>query len=228
MRTITIPARIEEFSLPVATAMDATVVVPTVRSTWKLKYGEHAYYFMNFQASKGFRVSIRHRDIILPGYKRFKRALSVHERTPSTLHCISRRYHYGFSFLEQIMLMTIPHTATDIGEGRYIISLWSYAGFLEVDCRMKSVTYHTLDDTEGDHVLGSQQWFDRETRELYAMSYSLPDSFKRIGDLSRPVFSRIYKQKIDSSAADEIWSGDLSDYLHEISRQQGPEVLRRV
>lgn len=216
MRTIKIPVRIEEFSMPSVGGINATVVVPTVRSTWKLKYGEHAYYFMNFQRSKGFRVSVGHSDIIRPGYERFKRAISVHGRNHSTLRCISRRYHYGFSFLEQIMLMTIPHTVTEIGDGRYIINLWSYSGFLLVECGTKSVTYHLLDDADADHVLGSQQWFDPDTRQLYAMSYSLPDSLRRISDPARPVFSRIYKQKIDSGATEEIWSGNLSDYLHEI------------
>lgn len=216
MRTSKIPVKIEEFSLPSATIMDATVVVPTVRSRWKLKYGEHAYYFMNFRASKGFSVSIRHLDIIRPGFERFKRAISMQGRSPSTLRCFSRRYHYEFSFLEQIILMTVPHTATDVGEGRYMINLWSYCGYLLVDCPTKSVTYHTLEDTDGAHVLGSQQWFDPDTRELYAMSYSLPDSFERIRDPRRPVSSRIFTHRIGSGATEEVWSGSMADYMHDI------------
>ncbi|MBU1693052.1 MAG: hypothetical protein KKC51_03715 [Verrucomicrobia bacterium] len=216
MRSIHIPATIEEFALPPSTVMDATVVVPTVRGRWKLKYGEHAYYFMNFRASKGFSVSIRHLDIIQPGFERFKRAGSTPGRPPSTLRCFFRSYHYGFSFLEQIMLMTVPHTATDIGEGRYIINLWSYCGFLLVDCRAKRATYHILEDAEADHVLGSEQWFDPDTHELYAMSYSLRDSFERLRDATRPISSRIFKHRIGSDATEEIWSGSMADSLHEI------------
>ncbi|MHC4251581.1 MAG: hypothetical protein ACYS9X_20875 [Planctomycetota bacterium] len=216
IRTHRIAAEIEEFELPTDTPVNSTVVVPTVKGTWKFKYGKHAYYFMNFRAGRGFSVGIKHLDIVRPGLERFKRAASTNGARFATLRCLSRRYHYDFSFLEQIMLMTVPHTVTDLGEGRYAINLWSYCGYLVVDCHTRTVTYHTMEDQGEDHVLGSQQWFDPERRELYSMSYSLQDSFARIADPARPVQCRIFRHKIDSSDAEEIWSGEMADYMHDI------------
>jgi hypothetical protein len=229
IRTNRIEAEVEEFELPTNTPVNSTVVVPTVKGTWKFKYGKHAYYFMNFRAGRGFSVGIKHLDIVRPGLERFKRAASTGGGPFATLRCLSRRYHYDFSFLEQIMLMTVPHAVTDLGEGRYAVNLWSYCGYLVVDCRTRSVTYHTMDDSGGDHVLGSQQWFDPERRELYSMSYSLGDSFARIADPARPVQCRIFRHEIDSRLrgrsrygaakardAEEVWSGEMADYMHDI------------
>ena len=181
-------AKVQEFSLPSSTAMDATVAVPTVKGTWKLKYGKHAYYFMNLRTSKGIIVNISHRDIIRPGLSRFKKAICMQGQSLSTLQCLLRRYHYGFNSLEQIMLMTVPHTVTSIGHGRFVINLWSYFGYILVDCRTRTATYHTMEESENDHVLGSQQWFDPQSYDLYSMSYCLKDSFARISDCRRYVF----------------------------------------
>lgn len=216
MRSQMISAKVEEFSLPINIGIDASVVIPTVKGIWTLKYGEHAYYFMNFRTSTGFSVRITHRDIIHPGLDRFKRAASKQGILFSMLRCLSPRYHYGFHILEQIMLMTVPHTVTSIGDGRFIINLWSYCGYLVVDCLTRTVTYNTIEEREEDHVLGSQQWFDPQTGDLYAMSYSLSDSFARITDPVRPVAFRIFKHRLGSPATETVWSGELSDYMHDI------------
>lgn len=216
MHITRIPARFEEFPLPSSPVIDATVVVPTVRGTRLLKYGEHAYYFMDFLASKGFVVSIPYLDIVMPGLEQFRRALSRRGRLPSMFSCLFRKYHYGFNLLEQIMLMTVPHTVTDIGEGRYIINLWSWCGYLLVDSRTRQVTYHMLDDADGDHVLGTRQWFDPETRRLHAMSYSLADSFERIHDPTHPIAFRIWARNVDSGSTEEVWSGEMADYMHDL------------
>lgn len=209
-------ARVERFSLPTHTVMDAAVVVPTVKGTWGLKYGEHAYYFMNLRTSEGFCVGIRHRDIIRPGLDRFKKAAAEQGQPVSMLRCFSQRYHYGFNLLEQIMLMTVPHTVTSIGDGRFIINLWSYCGYIVIDCRAQTVTYHTIDETEDDQVLGAQQWFDPHTGDRYAMSYSLSDSLARIIDPTRPVAFRIFKHRTGLPATETVWRGELSDYMHDI------------
>lgn len=211
-----VPASFEEFPLSSAPVMDATVVVPTVRSTWKLKYGEHAYYFMNFKNATGFSVTIRHSDIIRPGIELLKRTLPGYGRPLFKLRSLFRSYHYGFRLHEQIMLMTVPHTVTDIGKGRYLINLWSYVGYLLIDCCRKKATYHILEDTNANHVLGSRQWFDHGSGELYAMSYSLADSFGRIQDPARTVSARIFRHKPGSDEKFEVWNGRMADYMHDI------------
>ena len=171
---------------------------------------------MNFRTSKGFCVSVTHRHVIRMGWDRYKRANSIQGDFFATLRGFSQRFHYGFNGLEQLMLMTVPHTVTSLGEGRFLISLWSYCGFLIFDCRTKTVTYHALDETAGDHVLGSRQWFDPQTGDLYAMSYSLKDSFARIHDPHRPVSSRIFRHRLGSDATETVWSGNLADSMHDI------------
>jgi hypothetical protein len=171
---------------------------------------------MDFRTSKGFAASIRYPDIVRPGLERFRRALSRYGRPPSMLACLFRKYHYGFNLLEQIMLMTVPHTVTEIGDGRYIINLWSWCGYLLVDCRTKEVAYHILDEADGDLVLGTRQWFDPKARMLYGMSYSLTDSFERVHDPTRPVAFRIWARNVDSGAKEEVWSGELADYMHDL------------
>jgi hypothetical protein len=210
-----IKSRFEEFDLPSSSRMDAVAVIPTERGSHLLKGQQHSYYFLNFRTAKGLRVDISHIDILRRGWSRLIRNMSGAAARPSVWRCLFRRYHYDFNLLEQLLLMTIPHTVTDLGDGRYAINLWSWFGYLLVDCRSRSVAWHGLDN-DGDHVLGSAQWFDPLARELYGMSYSLADSFARIGDPARPVSCRIFAEHLDSGAEREIWSGDAADYLHEL------------
>ncbi len=216
MQADRLAAKVESFSLPASTFMDASVVIPTVKGIWTLKYGEHAYYFMNFRTSEGFSVKIRHSDIICPGLGRFKKAAARQGVPVSMFRCLSPRYHYGFHVLEQLMLMTVPHTVTSVGDGRFIVNLWSYCGYIVVDCRRRTATYHSIEEGEEDQILGSQQWFDPATSDLYAMSYSLSDSFARIADPVRPVAFRIFKHRLGSPATETVWAGELSDYMHDI------------
>jgi len=216
MQTSRLTVKVAEFSLPASTAMDVSVAIPTVKGTWSLKYGEHAYYFMNFRTCRGFSVRIKHRDVILPGLARLKRAVAKQGKPVSMLRCFSPRYHYGFNLLEQVMLMTVPHTIVSVGGGRFIVNLWSWCGYLLVDSGSRAVTYHTIDEADEDLVLGSQQWFDPRTNDLYAMSYSLSDSFARINDPLRPVDFKIFKHNGESAATETVWSGKLADYMHDI------------
>ncbi len=209
-------AKIDEFSLPASVVMDASVAIPTVKSKWYMKYGEHAYYFMDFRTLKGLRIRIPHLDIIRPGWQRLRKAAKKQGKHVSMFRPLTLRYHYRFNILEQIMLMTVPHTVTSIGNGRFIVNLWSWCGYLEVDTVTKTVTYHTIDEVDDDSVLGSQQWFDPQTKDLYAMSYSLSDSVGRIDNPVHSVAFRIFKHKLGENGTETVWRGELSDYMHDI------------
>ena len=208
--------KVKEFSLPMNTVMDTSVMIPAVKGVWWLKYGEHAYYFMNFRTSKGICLKISHHTIMKPGMARLKKAAAKQGKTVSLLRSFSSRFHYGFNLLEQVMLMTVPHTVTPVGNNRFIVNLWSWSGYLLIDTDNKSATYHLIDEKDDDSVLGSQQWHDSETGELYAMSYSLSDSLARIDDTTKPVSSKIFKHRLDSDANEIVWSGELADYMHDI------------
>lgn len=216
MHSLDLPATITEVPLGSAPPMNAAVVVPTVRSTWKLKYGAHAYYCFNFRTAQGFVVDLSHLDIVRPGWRRFQRAATGKEGFRALPGCLLRRYHYGFSLLEQLMLMTVPHTVTDVGNGRFLVNLWSYYGYLLVDCRARTVTYRLLEEQGEDHVLGSSQWYDSGTDRLYTLSYSLSESFARLSDPARAVSARLFRHALDSSDTEPVWSGSLADFLHEI------------
>ncbi len=216
MRTNEVRATFDEFPLPPHVAMDASVAIPTVKGKWYMKYGEHAYYFMNFRTLEGIRVRINHLNIIRPGWKRLRRAAKKEGRFISVFRPLTLRYHYRFNMLEQVMLMTVPHTITPLDSGRFIVNLWSWCGYLVVDTTAKRVTYHTIDDVDDDSVLGSQQWADPNTEELYAMSYSLSDSVGRIKNPIRPVEFRIFKHRLNTEGTETVWRGELSDYMHDI------------
>jgi hypothetical protein len=216
MQLRTLKAKIEEFSLSGSPVMDATVAIPAVRGKWFLKYGEHAYYFMDFATSRGFCVTLSHWDVIRAGWSRFRRPASNKGKPASILRFLSPRYHYGFSLLEQLMLMTVPHTVTPMGENRFAINLWSWFGFIVVDCAAKTATYHLLDEEDEDSVLGSQQWYDPQTDRSFAMSYSLDDSLSRIDDPKRPVRFELFKHQLGADTKESVWSGELSDYVHDI------------
>ncbi len=211
-----IAAKMDAFPLPVGLGGGASLAIPTVKGTWGLKYGEHAYYFMDLEASKGTCARIRHRDVIQPGWDRFKRAVERQGKRASLPRCFVRQYHYGFNLLEQLMLMTVPHAVTAIGDGRFIVNLWSWYGYLLVDCGAGTVTYHLLNEEDDDSVLGSQQWYDAGTDELYAMSYSLGDSLARIDDPTGSVAFTVFKHKVGEPGRMPVWSGELADYMHDI------------
>jgi hypothetical protein len=210
----------QEFSFPAFPALDSVAVIPTLRGSRLLKGKRHSYYFLNFQTSKGLRVDIPHFDIIRPGWQRLIKAMSAARAKASIWSCLAPLYHYGFSFLEQILLMTTPHTVTDLGSGRYAINLWSWFGYLIVDCLKRSVTWHMLDD-DSDDVLGSSQWLDHSRRELYGMSFSLADSFARIANPTRSVSCRIFARQLETGARREVWNGQAADYLHDILLSPG-------
>ena len=225
MTTLDLPARFTELSLPPETRQDASVAIPTVRGTWWLKYGRHTYYFLNLATSKGLRVDIPHRAILGAGLARFARCAEGHGRSgaqavgsASVLRLLPRRFHYGFGFPAQMALMTVPHAVTSLGQGRFLVNLWSWFGFVSIDCRNRTATYHLLDvDPADEHVLGSQQWADPVDGATWFMSYSLRDSLRRVEEPAfHDVSSRIMKRDNDTGGVSEVWSGAFSDYMHDL------------
>ena len=217
MRQFPLKAKFRQFSLNETHGLRDTVIVPSVKGTALLKYGKHAYYFYNFKTGKCVCVEIKHLDIIKPGLPLFIKALKRKNTVWTKLKLFFERFHYGFNFLEQIMLMTVPHTVVSTGNGKFIVNLWSYVGYLEIDCRAKTVLYVINEERHQDNqVLGSQQWYDHDSDELYYMTYSLPESLRKKDDPFHPVSGRVLKDNRQTGATQEIWSGPLTDYLHDI------------
>ncbi|MGC2062502.1 MAG: hypothetical protein WA610_05955 [Thermodesulfovibrionales bacterium] len=211
-----IKARITEFPLlGIQTYNDATII-PVVKGNLYLKYGKHAYYFYNFKSSTCVCVEIGHWDIIAAGLPSFIKALGRGDTFWTRVKLFFEKYHYGFSFLEQIMLMTVPHTVTAMGNGKFLVNLWSYVGYLEIDCTTRKVTYVRRDGQDDDQVLGAQQWLNRASNEIYFTTYSLQESLKKISDPYHPVPCKVLKLDRQSGATSEIWNGLLTDYLHDI------------
>ena len=211
-----IKAQFQEFPLTGAVPSETAAVIPTVRAGKWFRGGGHAYYFLNLKTLKGLCVSFPHWSVILPGLRRFARATSPSSRFPSLLGLLGKKYHYGFNLLEQIMLMTVPHTVTDIGEERFVISLWSYCGAVLVDLRNRSVTYKILSPTDDNSILGARLWYEAHNDSLLYMTYSLNDSLKRAADPSAAVISRICEYEIKTGERRQIWEGYFADYMHDI------------
>lgn len=216
MNSYHIKSKFKEFTLPPIVQQNSSVIIPTIKGTPILKYGIHAYYFLNFKTLKGLRVTISHKDIILPGLTKFIKANYKTYKYFPKLKSLFQRYHYGFNFLEQLMLMTVPHAVTYINNSHYLINLWSYFGYLDIDCKNRSVKYNLIEENNDNHVFGSQQFYDDQTDELYYMSYSLKDSLKRIVSPEQKVFCKILKRENRTGNTENIWSGDFVDYLHDI------------
>lgn len=216
MNSHNIKVKFREFPLPATTQQNLSVIIPTIKGTSLLKYGIHAYYFLNFKTLKCLRVTINHKDIILPGLMRFVKANHKTYRYFPKLKSLFQKYHYGFNFLEQIMLMTVPHTVTHVKNGHFLINLWSYFGYLDIDCKNRSVKYVRVEGNDDNHVLGSQQFYDAQTDEQYYMSYSLKDSLKRIDSPEQKVFCKILKHVNRTGNTRNIWSGEFVDYVHDI------------
>jgi|GEM_PF-4102778 len=211
-----IKAKFEEFLLPANTQREESVVIPTVRSSPYSRAGSHAYYFMNFKTSRGFCVTIRHLDIISPGLNRLPQAHYKNRPYFARFLMAFDKFHYGFNSLEQIMMMTVPHSVTDIGNGQFVVCLWAYYGYLIVDCKEKSVHYCLLDDDSDGYVFGSAQCLDRQAGCRYLMTYSLKDSLQKVVDVSTKVHCRVLRHEEATSVTQEVWAGHYSDYMHDI------------
>jgi len=211
-----VKAKFIEYSLAGYQPSDDTVVVPVVKGSVYLKYGKHSYYFYNFKTLTCLCVEISHWDIIKPGLSLLLKALHKKSSIVSIVTLLFKKYHYGFSVMEQIMLMTVPHAVTSLGGGKFLVNLWSYIGFLEIDCTNRSVIYMRADGQDPDHVLGSQQWLHHATNDIYYTTYNLSESFKRIADPHFPVSARVIKRHLVSKATETVWNGALSDYLHDV------------
>jgi hypothetical protein len=211
-----IRSKFEEFSIPQLKPQNISAIIPTVSATPFARYGIHAYYFLNFKTSQGLCVKVRHKDIIVPGLKGFQRANYRQYRILPLARLLFQKYHYGLNFLEHIYTRTIPHTVTELGNGRFIIGLSAYYGYLLVDCRKRSVVYRMMDKNDEEHVFGAVQWLDAGSRSFYCMTYSLKDSFKKTLDPHEKVFSRILKYDNETGETQEVWSGYFTDYIHDI------------
>jgi hypothetical protein len=215
-RCYPVKSRITEFQLTETQCYDHATIVPVVKGSLYLKYGKHAYYFYNFKNRKCLRVEISHRDIIAPGLSAFMKALGTESNLLSMVKLFFKKYHYGFGFLEQIMLMTVPHTVAAMGNGKFLVNLWSYVGYLEIDCNTREVMYLRHDGQDRNYVLGAQQWLSRPSGELYYTTYSLPESFSKMADPYCPVSCKVLKLNRETGVTSEIWNGLLTDYLHDI------------
>ncbi|MBI9018091.1 MAG: hypothetical protein JEZ07_12615 [Phycisphaerae bacterium] len=216
LKTNDIKVKYKNFTLPVIPDHPYSAVIPAVKGVPFFKYGKHAYYFLNFKTAQGTCLTINHKDIIKPGLTTFFKANPNINNNFSKLKSLFQKYHYGFNFLEQIMLTTVPHGVTSIGNGRFFINLWSYCGYLDIDCKSRSVKYITIDQNKNNFVLGAQQFYDALNDELYYMDFSLRDSLKRINNPDHPVSCHIYKKHTQTGKTEKIWTGNFADYLHEI------------
>lgn len=211
-----IRAKFEEFDLSGIQSQDLSVVIPTVSATKFSRFGTHAYYFLNLKTRKGICIKVRHKDIILPGLKKLADANYKKYRYLPRLRLLFQNYHHGYNFIGQILVMTHPHAVVEIESGQFIISLWSYFGYLVVDLKKRTVVYRIMDENDDDHVFGSQQCYEADSDSLYYMTYSLKDSLKKIVDPHTKVFSRILKRGNKTGEVKEIWSGYFSDYMHDL------------
>lgn len=146
----------------------------------------------------------------------FIQALNRQDTLSARARLFFKKFHYGFNFLEQIMLMTVPHAVAPLGDGVFLVNLWSYVGYLEVDCRTKTARSLRGCGQGEAEVLGSRQRLDRASREIHSMVYSLPESMAKMRDPFHAVPCRILKGDRKSVARLEIWSGPLTDCLHDI------------
>ena len=119
MKTININAKFKEYKLKNIKKQKSSVIIPTVKGNPILKYGTHGYYYLNFETQKGILITISHKDIIQPGLKNFFNSNYKRYKYFHNFLSLFQKYHYNFSFLEQIMLMTVPHTATYINKDNY-------------------------------------------------------------------------------------------------------------
>ncbi|MBI4975830.1 MAG: hypothetical protein HZC28_00015 [Spirochaetes bacterium] len=213
MTSHTIPVSFDTWALTGERRAECAVV-PSISDSRVMKYARHRYYFYNFAQGTAQRVSISHRDIMGPGISRLSN--SAYFKGAPLFAKLAQHYHYGFNFLEMFMLWTVPHTVTSLGDGRFTIGLWAYYGYLEVDCRQRSVTYHMLDADDGNELLGSRQWYDAERDEKYFITFSAEDSLARTQDPHHPVACSIIRQHETTKAAVPVWNGAFTDYVHEI------------
>ena len=214
MKRLDVRASVQTFRLPETVAMPVAAAVPAVRGVWWLRYGRHAYTFLNFRTRQGVRFGIRHSAVIRPGLSRFKKNAAA--LSASWLGLLARRYHYDFNLLEEIMMMTVPHTVTPLGNARFLVNLWSWFGYFDIDLPSRSVAYRFLDDCESDKVLGSGQWHDSSSGMLYGMTCSLKDSFARIAKPDMEVACTLFRRKPDASDSETVWQGPLADFMHEL------------
>jgi hypothetical protein len=215
-REYPIQAKFTEFDLPTLPVSKDAAIIPTVKGSVFLRYGKHAYYFYDFEAQKCICAEISHRDVVAPGLAPFYESLGRKNTVRSKLSLFRERFHYGFSLIEQMMLMTVPHCITALGNGRFLVNLWSYVGYIEIDCSARTVKYLRRAGQDEDTVLGSQQWVSRRSGEIYYITYSLPQSLLKISDVRHPVSCKILKENPATSKTTVVWSGELSDYLHDI------------
>jgi hypothetical protein len=220
-----IGSRFRRMPFPCGAGGRDVAVVPTVKGVVGFKYGEHAYYRMDASRKEGACVRVGHGRVIAKGFAPFRAACDAAGIADSLPKLLAGRYHYGFSVLEQVMLMTVPHTVTWLGGCCYAINLWSWFGFLVVDFSRDEVAYHRPSGMDAGSVLGSQQWFEPSSGQLMAMSYPLKDSLARIAEPTRTVPVRLFRHVLGESGSETVWQGELADYVHDLivneTRQYG-------
>jgi hypothetical protein len=213
---IEIPAKFEtqDCKLP---KDDFIAIIPTFKSNKKSKLGFHCYYFYDFNTNTCTSIKVEHLNIMKRGFDTFKKANLNRFKFFPNLEVFFKSYHYEFNFFEEIMLMTVPHTVTKINEFEFIISLWSYDGYIVINLRDKKVSYRKISPNPDLLFLGSTISSSKKSNDKYLMLNSAKDSFKKISAPYEKVFSQILKTDEKGIPLEKVWSGDFADFMHDIA-----------
>jgi hypothetical protein len=122
---------------------------------------------------------------------------------------------YNLPLLKWMCVMSSPHSYTQIDRDSFIVGAMGFNRYLKLDTARWAVDL--LDLQVGDDLLSSNTWFDAEPRDLWFMSYSLDDAFRRgLKDTARPVRTRLWRQNLASDRKDIVWEGPFADCIHDL------------
>lgn len=108
-----------------------------------------------------------------------------------------------------------PHTVFRMSENQLHVGQRAFNRFIEIDT--KGQTARIVDPRVSDDFLSSTNWRNPKNGELWFASWRFRDTLRRIRDPEAPVEASVWKLEQEHAEPERIWSGNLGDFLHQVS-----------
>jgi hypothetical protein len=159
------------------------------------------HYVFDFKARAGWRLEIDLSD--------YTRSLEEIKELGAG------EFPLGLSSITQWQSFCIgPHSDIPIGNHQFHIGQRAFNRFIELDLTHK--TAQIKNPGVHDQFLSCTNWVGKD-HSLWFASWPIEDSFRRIQEPAAPVHVNIWRRDKRDLASDQIWTGFLGDFLHQLS-----------
>jgi hypothetical protein len=125
------------------------------------------------------------------------------------------KFPYGQTESQWWAYCLAPHSYLPLENGMIQVGLNLFNRFLHIDFSSQSA--QLIDPGAGDEMLSTTNWFDKTMGELWFASWPVEGTARRIFEPRENTRVTIWKLSLQKKSIEQVWQGDFSDSLHQLS-----------